>query len=276
MMIPSYEQPIAPNVLEQIMLRLEAIEKNYAVKILFAIESGSRAWGFPSPDSDYDVRFVYVNQIDWYLSIFPGRDVIEQPIEEELDINGWDLKKALTLLIKPNPVLLEWLSSPTRYIWNSEACDKLTRLADEITHAKACLYHYLNLGKRQWKAYIEDQKEVNLKKYLYVVRPAMAIRWIRLNPTQLPPMNFFELREKINLPENLSAELDEILIKKSQTKELGSGKAIPEINKFIIDEFNWAQEAVHSTENAQTVRVDKVDKLFLELVKTSHVNLEKS
>ncbi|MEM6906851.1 MAG: nucleotidyltransferase domain-containing protein, partial [Pseudomonadota bacterium] len=98
----------------EIMAKLTGIERDFGVRILFAIESGSRAWGFPSPDSDYDVRFVYVHPTDWYLSLTPGRDVIELPIRDDLDIGGWDLRKALNLLLKPNPVMLEWLSSPIR------------------------------------------------------------------------------------------------------------------------------------------------------------------
>src|SRR4030095_590913 len=100
---------------ESIRHKLADIERAEDVRILFAVESGSRAWGFPSPDSDYDVRFLYVHKADWYLSIDPRRDVIELPIEGEFDINGWDLRKALQLLIKSNPVLLEWLRSPVLY-----------------------------------------------------------------------------------------------------------------------------------------------------------------
>jgi len=106
---------IAPDMRARIVAALEAIKQREGVRILFAIESGSRAWGFPSPDSDYDVRFVYVHPADWYLSVTPGRDVIELPARDVLDINGWDIKKALRLLLKPNPVALEWLSSPLRY-----------------------------------------------------------------------------------------------------------------------------------------------------------------
>jgi len=85
---------------ETIMKELRTIEVDGNLRILFAIESGSRAWGFPSPDSDYDVRFIYARPIDWYLTIAPGRDVHELPIDDVLDINGWDIKKALGLLLK--------------------------------------------------------------------------------------------------------------------------------------------------------------------------------
>ena len=110
-----FNNSVSPEMQETILVELKTLEAKECVQILFAIESGSRAWGFPSPDSDYDVRFVYARPADWYLSITPGRDVIELPIEELLDINGWDIRKALGLLLKPNPVLLEWLSSPLRY-----------------------------------------------------------------------------------------------------------------------------------------------------------------
>ena len=111
------------------------------MQILFAFESGSRAWGFPSPDSDYDARFVYARSLDWYLSIAPGRDVIELPIEGDLDINGWDIQKALGLLLKPNPVLLEWLSSPVRYHWNEKVRDQLISFSNVIAHNRTCLHH---------------------------------------------------------------------------------------------------------------------------------------
>ena len=96
--------------------RLIEIEAKNAIKIVYACESGSRAWGFPSANSDYDVRFIYIRPVDWYLSIYEKRDVIEYPIDEQLDISGWDLKKALQLLRKTNPPLLEWLGSPIVYL----------------------------------------------------------------------------------------------------------------------------------------------------------------
>lgn len=131
--------------------RLTDVARDHDVRIIFAIESGSRAWGFPSPDSDYDVRFVYAHRPDWYLSLRPGRDVIELPIEGDLDINGWDLRKALNLMLKPNPVLLEWLSSPVRYLWDEAACAALSDLAHQISHQTACRFHYLK-HQRGWLA----------------------------------------------------------------------------------------------------------------------------
>ncbi|UTW54811.1 nucleotidyltransferase domain-containing protein [Kordiimonas sp. SCSIO 12610] len=269
---------ISPSAHTEIMENLNAIQSDHDVRILFAIESGSRAWGFPSPDSDYDVRFVYVHSQDWYLTITPGRDVIELPLfdkdtyyenryEHDLDINGWDLKKALNLLMKPNPVLLEWLSSPIRYMWNNEACDDLTALSRKVTFGPACLHHYLNLGRRQWNTYVGDKTEVNLKKYFYIVRPAMAIRWLRMNSDITPPMNFYDLKAGINLSANLNEQLDELLEKKSRSKELGEAKRIDIVDKFVMNELFWASEAVKKMPRASTNLQDEANNIFKKWIK---------
>ena len=114
----------------RVMADLCRIEREESVRILFAVESVSRAWGFPSPDSDYDARFVYVREPDWYLSLESGRNVIELPIQDDFDVNGWDIRKALLLIMKPNPVLIEWLSSPIRYRWNDILCGRLRAFAE--------------------------------------------------------------------------------------------------------------------------------------------------
>ncbi len=257
---------VVPEARQQIMQTLRGIEADENVQILFAVESGSRAWGFPSPDSDYDVRFVYVRPMEWYLSIFPGRDVVELPLEGELDVNGWDIRKSLELLMKPNPVMLEWLASPIRYVWDEDACELIEAFSKKAAHAKACLYHYMNLGGRQWRAYIDGNDMVNLKKYLYVVRPAMAIQWIRKNPDVLPPMNFFELRDGIDLSDGLTAALDEIIEKKKQSKEIGEGPAVTVINDFILEEFKWAEEAVQSLKEEKGQFINEADELFRKLI----------
>jgi hypothetical protein len=258
---------IAPEILEQIQTELQDIEAQEDVRILFAVESGSRAWGFPSPDSDYDVRFVYVRAMDWYLSIRPGRDVIERPLEGELDVNGWDIRKALELLLKPNPVLLEWLSSPIRYRWNVAICRDLTSLAEKIAHDRACLNHYLSLGSRQWAVYIDGKDQVNLKKYFYVVRPAMALRWLRMHPQTTPPMNFHALSAGIELPASLRVLREDLLTRKSRNKELGKASRIVEIDSFIIDELDRAREAATTVSKTKYDLTGEADTLFRAIVK---------
>ena len=104
--------PVSESMKSEIVAQIQGIESTHDVTVLYACESGSRGWGFASPDSDYDVRFIYVHRLPWYFQVSPGRDVIEVPISGDLDINGWELRKALGLIKKGNATLIEWLDSP--------------------------------------------------------------------------------------------------------------------------------------------------------------------
>ena len=128
---------IDPAIRGEILSRLSSIESAQDVKILYACESGSRAWGFASPDSDYDVRFVYVHKRDWYLSfdVERQRDVIECSIEDDIDCSGWDLRKALQLFARTNGALLEWLNSPIRYLERGDAAGSLRGVLDSAVEA---------------------------------------------------------------------------------------------------------------------------------------------
>lgn len=262
----AFNPSISPAMHDTILDQLQHIETREDVRILFAIESGSRAWGFPSPDSDYDARFVYVRPRDWYLSLEPGRDVIELPIEDELDINGWDIKKALNLLLKPNPVLLEWLSSPIHYMWDDAICAKLTSFSERVAHGPACVHHYFNLGESLWNRHIAPKEQVNLKKYFYIVRPAMALRWVRMHPEAIPPMNFQELLAGIDVSAELTAALNELLIAKSQSKEIGLAPRVAVIDDFIEAEFDWAREASKGLKAQRTDLRREADDLFRNIV----------
>ncbi len=263
----SFNPAISKRMRETIIEELHIIENKNDVRILFAVESGSRAWGFPSPDSDYDVRFIYARPSDWYLSLMPGRDVIELPIDGDLDINGWDIKKALGLLLKPNPVLLEWLSSPIHYLWDEEVCSKLTAFAERVAHGPACIHHYLHLGGRQWDIHVDGKEHVNLKKYFYIVRPAMAVRWMRMHPEIIPPMNFQELLKGIDLDADLTTALEALLLAKSKSKEVGKAPRIEIIDAFIVSEFEWAREAAKSISRPKQKLREAADNLFREIVK---------
>ena len=99
---------------------LREVEQQYHVKVLLAVESGSRAWGFESLNSDWDVRFIYVHRPEWYFRIEDQRDVIEHMYDDDVDLAGWELRKALGLLRRCNPSLLEWIHSPVMYEADSE------------------------------------------------------------------------------------------------------------------------------------------------------------
>ncbi|NNE24213.1 MAG: nucleotidyltransferase domain-containing protein, partial [Rhizobiales bacterium] len=213
---------------------------------------------------DYDVRFVYAHPADWYVSIFPGRDVIEIPIDEVLDINGWDIRKALGLLLKPNPVMLEWLSSPIRYIWDDAICGQLTEFSHRVAHRNACLHHYLHLAESQWTRHVGDNDEVNFKKYFYILRPALAIRWIRLRPDVSPPMNLQAMVAGLDLPDATIGEIARLLESKSKAKEIGAGKRIPAIDALIAEETAWARETDKSRQRSDLIGV--ADELFRRIV----------
>ena len=266
MTLIKFNPSISDEMHSNILGKLRNMEADNGVRVIFAIESGSRAWGFPSPDSDYDARFVYVRPAEDYLTLTPIRDVIELPIEGDYDINGWDIKKALNLLLKPNPVLLEWLSSPIRYIWNDEECEKLREFSKQLIHGPACVHHYFNLGENLWRRHVESADETKLKRYFYILRPAMALRWVRMHPTVIPPMNFQELMTGVDLPADLTEELRALLRAKAETKELGTGPRNPYLDKFIVDEFEKARELTKTIRSEKKELRPAADKLFREII----------
>ncbi|WP_074203362.1 nucleotidyltransferase domain-containing protein [Parasphingorhabdus marina] len=264
-----FHSSITPEIRAEILSQLDEIERTEDVRLLFAIESGSRAWGFPSPDSDYDVRFVYARPADWYLSIHPGRDVIERPLEGDWDVNGWDIKKAMGLLLKPNPVLLEWLSSPVRYRWDDDICSKLITFSKQVAHGNACLNHYRRLGERQWATYVDGREKISLKKYLYVVRPALAIRWTRMHPESIPPMNFQALMDGTDLDAEVTMRLTRLLEEKSKSKEMGDGSREPLIDDLVMSEFSQARAIAQTLKPDQTDLRPAADRLFREIIKVT-------
>lgn len=250
----------------EIETRLDAIEREDGVRVLMAVESGSRAWGFPSPDSDYDVRFLYVRPRDWYLKLRPGRDVIERPILDEIDLNGWDVRKALTLLLKSNAVVSEWIESPIRYRPDDPFVAKLAGLADDLLNPMALAYHYSKSGRIAAERWLDGEGEVPVKKYFYALRPALAIRAIRADPSRRPPMNLHALIAASDLPVGLVAQIDALVEAKAKTNERGNGARLPEIDALIRDELGRAGELP-----ARKLRdrfVDRATTLFLDLVNT--------
>lgn len=156
--------------------KLVEIEEKYNVKVLYAIESGSRAWGFASKDSDYDVRFIYVRPLEDYLKLEKIRDVIEYELNDIYDINGWDLKKFLTLLYDSNPVIFEWTQSPIIYK-TSDEWEKIASVVNDFAIYKKLLHHYLSMANHTYKMHFKNETVI-YKKYLYVLRPILCCYWI--------------------------------------------------------------------------------------------------
>ncbi|MFP4438998.1 MAG: nucleotidyltransferase domain-containing protein [Chloroflexaceae bacterium] len=222
---------------ERITTALHTIAQDEDVRILYACESGSRAWGFPSRDSDYDVRFIYVRRPEWYLSINleHQRDVIERPISEQLDLSGWDLRKALQLLRKSNPPLLEWLNSPIVYFETADIVERLRALLPVYYSPVACLFHYLHMARGNYRDYLQGEI-VWIKKYFYVLRPLLAIQWIEAG-RGVVPVEFQVLVDTLVQDEALRQAIDQLLERKRAGEELDREPMIPAISAFIVSEL---------------------------------------
>lgn len=222
---------------KEVLHRIKSAEQEHNVKVLFAIESGSRAWGFASPNSDYDVRFIYAHPQDWYLDInVEGkRDVIEYPIVDEIDINGWDIRKALKLFWKSNPAFVEWIQSSIVYVDDGFFASQVRELLPSIYSHEKGIYHYKHMAKTNYRGYLRKD-EVPLKKYFYVLRPLLAIRW--LEEKQEPaPIEFDILRTLVKDKPVLNEEIERLLIRKKASLEKDLIPQVPAINKFIEDEL---------------------------------------
>lgn len=258
---------IDENIRSEIESRLGSIEAQLGVRYLFAVESGSRAWGFPSPDSDYDVRFVYVRPLDWYLSIKAGRDVIETPLVDEIDLNGWDIRKALGLLLKSNVIVSEWLESPIRYRADASVVPAFHKLADGLFDPSGAARHYASLGQTAAERWLDGSDPVAVKKYFYALRPALALRAMRVLGEQRPPMNLQQLQSVCELPQAINRIIDELVTLKSVTNEKGNARRYAELDKFIAGEL--ALGASRKTASPCRAQVERADRFFRALVTDS-------
>lgn len=236
--------PVPHRVRAAIEAALDAVEREEEVGIVFAIESGSRAWGFPSPDSDWDLRFVYARTTEWHLALAPGRDVIERSLPDDIDLAGWDMRKALNLLLSGNVALREWLRSPILYRAEPALFGALRELAAAMPARASCAHHYRRLAERVLARYMrEEEGQVNLKKYLYVLRPVLALRWLRENLEGEPPMDMATLRAGVTLGPAVAADLDALLARKAETAEIGFGARLPRLDALVAEELAAAPRA---------------------------------
>ncbi|HCE38997.1 MAG: nucleotidyltransferase [Alcanivorax sp.] len=237
-MSDQFEGAIDGAVRGEILQRLRAAEQEHDVRVLLAVESGSRAWGFPSPNSDYDVRFIYARPRDWYLSldVEDRRDVIEYDIVDDIDLNGWDLRKALKLLRKSNPSIVEWLRSPIVYRDDGDFAARARALLPEVYAVDKGVFHYLSMADKNYHGYLKA-KLVPLKKYFYVLRPLLAIRWLERYRTPAP-IEFEPLRALVADNEILDKEIGRLLARKQRSQEKEFVPVIPALNDFIEHELS--------------------------------------
>ena len=234
---------IEPHVRDEILARLARAEHEHEVRILLAVESGSRAWGFASPNSDYDARFIYVHRPEWYLSVGleEQRDVIEYPIVDDLDVNGWDLRKALRLYWKSNPAFMEWIQSPLVYLQRGSFLDGSRALMHDVYSVESGMYHYRSMAKTNYRGYLQNDL-VPLKKYFYVLRPLLAVRWLERNGTPAP-IEFDRLLAMVDDRALLDA-IDALLAQKRASLELDLSPQVPAIQQFIVRELARLEDVV--------------------------------
>ena len=241
--------------------KLIEIEKRENIKILYCAESGSRAWGFASPDSDYDVRFVYIRPREYYLKLDETRDVIEWQLDETWDINGWDIQKVLRLLHKSNPTIFEWGASPIVYK-TTEDWGKVEEILNCYFSKKSGIYHYLNTAKRN-QQFLKGEM-VKWKKYFYVLRPLLACKWILAEGTP-PPILFESLMEKY-LPEDIKPEVLKLLDLKKKASEILEGKHIEPIDEYIERTMVEIEDSMTSITDCSNKSWGDLNALFMELI----------
>lgn len=244
----------------QIQQELLNLEKELNIKIVYAVESGSRAWGFASQDSDWDVRFIYLHRLDWYLSINDKKDSFERMLPRDLDLSGWEMRKTLKLFRKSNPPLLEWLQSPIVYMENSKIMNELRALITEYFNPKACLYHYFHMAEGNFREYLQRDL-VGVKKYFYVLRPILACRWIEREGT-VPPIEFYKLVETQIEDKNLRSEIDGLLARKIRGDELHTEPKIPLISDFITGKITYYRELLKTFPVVKPPDNLELDKFF--------------
>jgi len=245
-----------------ILEKLKEIESREQVRIIHCVESGSRAWGFSSPDSDYDVRFIYIRRPDFYLRLDKTRDVIEWQLDDTLDINGWDLQKAFVLLHSSNPTLFEWNSSPIIYKTTDEwKC--VSGIFNRYFSIKSGLYHYLSTAKRNYREYLKGDV-VKLKKYFYVLRPLLACRWILAEGTP-PPVRFQDLVDRY-LDDEIRPDVEALLRQKVKAPELGLGKKMDRINRYLEKTMSEIENQLSAITDEKARDWTELNALFFSLI----------
>ncbi len=228
-------------MLDEILDRLAKIEEEKGIKILFACESGSRGWGFHSPDSDFDVRFIYVRPQDWYVSIHNRSDFLDFAINDDLDFKAWDIRKVLALIFKSNASPLEWLQSPTIYRDTPNFREELMPLVNQYFNPRHTANHYLGICQNSLKAGIVGD-EFKLKKYFYVLRPLLAAKWV-VDKRTVPPMEFALMLENVDDAEFLKA-VHELMGVKKDASEGAVVSRVPVIDTYVEKELARCREVV--------------------------------
>lgn len=247
-------------MIAEIKNELLKLEQQHNIKILYAVESGSRAWGFESVNSDWDVRFIYIHNQDWYLSIEHHKDSIDVILPNDIDLAGWELQKALLLFRKSNPSLFEWINSPIVYQMKFNTIEWLRDAAEIYFNPRSCLYHYLNMAENNFDIYFKEET-VKLKKYFYILRPLLACMWIE-KYNSMPPIEFTRLMEDADLDKKLVSEILQLMERKRKAVELEQGQRISVIDVFIEEKLAHYNNYVKLVNDNKEIGFEKLNSIF--------------
>jgi len=244
--------------------RLRVVEKDHDLRVLFACESGSRAWGFASDDSDFDVRFIYVRPAADYLKLRPESDAFDLHGDDDLDLAGWDVRKMAELMRKSNGPLLEWIDSPIVYEADVRFHGRLRELRAAYFDPKKAMYHYLSLAGSVWSKHIEGEAQPRRKKYLYVLRPLACVCYIERHGSQ-PPTLFQSVLAGIELTDTVRGAIDRLVADKRANRELAEGPADEALNGWIVETLRSGERAA-GVAPTSTVGNDRLDRLIADTI----------
>lgn len=249
----------------EIIKEINRLEQEHEIKILYAVESGSRAWGFASTDSDWDVRFIYIHRPEWYLQIDDQKDNIEQILPNDIDLSGWEIKKALRLFRKSNPPLLEWLRSPIIYSENYNTAAQLRQLSDQYFNPVSCLHHYLHMAEGNYRTYLKDDL-VRVKKYFYVLRPILACQWIE-ERRSMAPMEFQILVDELVKDNKLNKTINLLMDRKMKGEELNEEPKIDILNDYLAEKIDYFTNYLKTEKKEQSPNTGLLNELFRSTLK---------
>lgn len=234
-------------MLQLIQQKLEDIGRQ-DLTLLYACESGSRGWQFPSPDSDYDVRFIFVRPLEYYLTVNESSEDLQFPISDDLDIYGWDLRKVLRLMAKSNTTPFEWLQSPIVYKGQPGFREELWHLSQQCFSQRAHLFHYLGVATSAMASF-NGKGQIGIKKLFYILRPLLAASWCFRNKS-IAPMTIGPLMQQ--LPQGLQTELTELIVQKANTPEQQQVSLSPTLHNYIYSTYEDLRSRSGETEKAET------------------------
>ena len=256
-------------MIDIILEKLKEIEKTYNVKVIYALESGSRGWGFPSKDSDYDVRFVYLRPKNHYLSIDERPDFIEYPIDDVLDINGWDIKKVLLHVKKSNPSILKWFSSPIVYINQGNFKDYLSEVLPEYFLRARVMHHYFHLGFNKFEESLREG-EVKIKTFFYIIRPLFCLMWILKN-NSMPPMEFSKSLMDSDVSKEIKDEINNLLCMKREVLESFKINKTPILWDYIEEKINFYKNYLKNMGKDSVTVYDKLNEIFIKVLNDEYI-----